>query len=235
MRPEFAEHVGNAAQIKKSGRWSALNTKIKRLAANPGKGNEWYVQLYGSLCFQVFSEYLSLEKDYMELCERDVSLLAWRGRNLLELFIWSKYFVRSRENARRLYEDAGRDVLDILSAFEKWGQTTVQPSEWIESFASEKENLAKRAAVDGIETLDGPYKRVADAARDCGTSSHFGVSYKMLSKFAHPTAMQILGVADEEKRTVQRDCFFSQGCLYFVGAFIALEGGASFVDASLTP
>jgi hypothetical protein len=46
----------------------------------------------------------------------------------------------------------------------------------------------------------------------------------MLSKFAHPTAMQILAAPDEVKVSVQEDLFFSQGCLFFTGAFEALEG-----------
>jgi hypothetical protein len=46
----------------------------------------------------------------------------------------------------------------------------------------------------------------------------------MLSKFAHPTAMQILAPPDEVKAVLQKDCFFSQGCLFFSGAFQALEG-----------
>ena len=230
MRPEFAKHVKSAAQIEESGRWSALNTKIESFAANPSKGNGWYVQLYSSLCFQNFSEYLLLKKDYTERHERNVSLLAWRARNLLELFTWANFFVKSRENARRLYEDAGRDHLDILDAFEKWGQVTEQSADWSQSFASGKEELSKRAAADGILTFDGPYKRVADAAQDTGVNLHFGVSYKMLSKFAHPTALQILGTAGDERRTLQRDYFFSQGCLYFVGAFYTLDEGASLAD-----
>ena len=53
---------------------------------------------------------------------------------------------------------------------------------------------------------------------------HFSLSYKMLSKFAHPTAMRILAPPDEKREALQRDCLFSHGCLFFTGAFNALEG-----------
>ena len=53
---------------------------------------------------------------------------------------------------------------------------------------------------------------------------HFALSNKLLSKFAHPTAMQILAPPDDAKTTIQKDLFFSHGCLFFVGAFTALEG-----------
>ncbi|PPD20547.1 MAG: hypothetical protein CTY30_04245 [Methylocystis sp.] len=144
----------------------------------------------------------------------------------MELSVWSTYFTKNKENARRLYEDAGRDVLDILSSFEKWGRATEQSSDWVMPLTGEMQNLSQRAAAQGIEILEGPYKRVAQAASDCGSgfSNHFSLCYKMLSKFAHPTAMQILGAPDEAKHALQRACFFSQGCLFFTGAFVALEG-----------
>jgi hypothetical protein len=45
----------------------------------------------------------------------------------------------------------------------------------------------------------------------------------LLSKWAHPTAMQMLGVVDEDQIRLQRECFFSMGCLHFTGAFMAVE------------
>jgi hypothetical protein len=223
VTPEFSRFVDDAAKIGTSGRWGAVNAAIGKLAANPGLDNEWYVQLFGSLCYQVFSEYRLLKNAYAEKRESDASLLAWRARNLLELSVWALYFTKSRENARRLYEDAGRDVLDILRAFEQWGRATAQSTDWLRPLTSEKQDLSQRAEAEGIETLEGSYKRVADAAKDCGFE-YYSLSFKMLSKFAHPTAMQIVGAPDEAKHALQRDCFFSQGCLFFTGAFVALEG-----------
>ena len=120
MDPEFSRLVDEAANIPTSGRWAAVNERIEHLSANPGVDNDWWVQLFGCLCFQVFSEYLSLKCAHQD--KRDEgSLLAWRARNLLELSVWCLYCSRSRENARRLYEDAGRDVIGLFSAFTKWG------------------------------------------------------------------------------------------------------------------
>jgi hypothetical protein len=230
VSPELAKFVTDAADIKTSGRWNDMNAKIERLAAKPGAGNEWHVQLFGSICYQVLSEYHRLERAYNAESE-NASLLAWRARNLLELSVWATYFVTSKEHARRLYEDAGRDVLDLVGAFEKWGKVTAQSSDWLAPLAAGKQDLSQRATADGIDTLEGSYKRVSDAAKDCGLSDHFAVSFKVLSKFAHPTAMQILGAPDEGRHALQRDCFFSQGCLFFTGAFVALEGEESVAFA----
>jgi hypothetical protein len=222
MDPEFSRLVDEAAAIAASGRWAAVNERIRYLAANPAADNLWWVQLFSSLCFLVFSEYLSLKRAHEE--KRDeVALLAWRARKLLELSVWCLHCSKSRENARRLYEDAGRDILGIFSAYTKWGAATAQDPEWVDRFTGAKREFSQRAASDGIATLDGPYKQVSDAAKESGIGDHFALSYRMLSKFAHPTAMQILAPLDEAKAAQQKDLFFSQGCLFFAGAFMALE------------
>jgi hypothetical protein len=205
-----------------------MNEKIVRLAENPGDGNAWQVQLLGALCFQVLSEYRRLQDAHA--AERtDPALLAWRARNLLELSVWSTYFARSRENARRLYEEAGRDAKNVLDVFERWGQGAGQSADWLSPIADGKDDLSRRAASEGIESLDGRYMRVEDAAGECGLKDMFKVMNKILSKFAHPTAMQILGIADVERQSLQRDMFYAQGCCFFLGAFSALENSVAFV------
>jgi len=182
--PVFSQFVADAANIKESGRWAAMNEKIVCLAKNPGVGNAWQVQLLGALCFQVLSEYRHLQGTYS--AERnDPSLLAWRARNLLELSVWSTYLARSRENARRLYEDAGRDAKNLLDVFEHWGEAAGQPIDWLSAIADGKNDLSRRAAGEGIGSLDGRYMRVEDAADECGLKDKFKTMNKMLSKFAH--------------------------------------------------
>jgi hypothetical protein len=223
MDPEFQRLVDAAAEVAASGRWSAVNERIKNLAANLGPDNDWHVQLLGCLCAQIFSEYLALKRAYADERERESSLLAWRARNLLELSVWSLYCAKDRAHSRRLYEDAGRDVLGIYSAFEKWGTATAKEADFLALFSTAKRELSSRAAADGIPSFDGDFKRVNEAAEEVGIGEHFRLSYKMLSKFAHPTAMRILAPPDQPRTALQRDCFFSQGCLYFRGAFDSFE------------
>ncbi len=129
MNPDFEKFIHDAAQIAESGRWDAMNKKIEILASNPGKDNDWYVQQFGSLVAQIFSEYLLTKHEFSTKRNGDASLLAWRARNLLELSVWCKYFATSKANARRIYEDAGRDAYDLFTAFEAWGNTTAQADE----------------------------------------------------------------------------------------------------------
>jgi superfamily II DNA or RNA helicase len=67
VNPEFAKFVNDAADIKTSGRWGAMNAKIERLAARPGAGNEWYVQLLGALPhpFHLYSMRQAIEEGFI--------------------------------------------------------------------------------------------------------------------------------------------------------------------------
>jgi hypothetical protein len=225
MDPEISRLIGGAADIATSGRWAAVNARIEALVANPGPDNAWWVRLFASLCSQNFSEYLLLKGAFENKQRDDQALLAWRARNLLELSVWSTYCAKSRDNARRVYEDAGRDIRGIFDAFIKWGAVTTQAADWLDPLATAKQALSDRARLlNGIESLEGSYKQVSEAAKECGIGEHFSLSNKMLSKFAHPTAMRILAPPDEARDALQRDIFFSNGCLFFTGAFVALEG-----------
>ncbi len=225
MDPEFLRLVEAAADISASGRWTAVNARIEALVANPGSDNAWWVQLFASLCAHNFTEYHSLKHAYENKQNDDAALLAWRARNLLELSVWSTYCAKNRACARRVYEDAGHDLCEIFDTFTKWGVATTQDSDWLEPLAEAKRNLSERALrLEGIDSIDGPYQQVRQAAKECGLGEHFNLSFKLLSKFAHPTAMQILAPPNEKSEQLQREMFFSQGCLFFTGAFNALEG-----------
>jgi hypothetical protein len=82
--------------------------------------------------------------------------------------------------------------------------------------------LFQRALGDGMESLEGPFD-VSAAALECGIGEQFSVSYRMLSKFAHPTAMQIVAAPDDAREALQRDVFYGEGCLFFCVAFNTLE------------
>jgi hypothetical protein len=171
------------------------------------------VEVFSSLCASLFSEYLALKR----ACEepRSVpSLIAWRARNLLELSVWSIYCSINSDNARRLHVDAGRDVLGIFGAFSKWSAATGREHIDVRTFDEAEHELLTRSAAQGIESLDGAYKSVSEAAKEIGMSEQFALSNKLLSKFAHPTAMQILSPPNDAKAAAQKDVFFTGGFVH---------------------
>ncbi len=221
MHTDFEQMVHLAGQISTSGRWDALNEKVRSLAQAPGLRPPWWIQVMGGLLSKVFIEYLSLKRSFDDMGEP--SLLAWRARNLLELSIWSQYCSKTEEHAHRLYEDAGRDEIGIYEEFFKWGTATSKEQDFLDLFSEASKNLEQRAMKEGISSLQGKFKEVADAAKELGMGHHYKVANRMLSKFAHPTALSILSLADEKTEQGQRELFFAFGCLFFVGAFTSIE------------
>jgi hypothetical protein len=223
MEPLFSRFVEEAAKIASCGRWTALGNKIEDLARKPVEGEAWRAQVFACLWFKLSSEYVLIKRDF-QLNERHNSdLLAWRARNLLELSVWCTYCTKSGDNAYRLYVDAGRDATDIYDAFAKWGSENSMDSSWLNPLAAAKQDIAQRAIACGVGSLKGRYKNVREAARECGLGGTFRPTYLTLSKFAHPTAMQIVFPSADAEKAAQRDFFFSQGCLFFGVAFEALE------------
>jgi hypothetical protein len=198
MHPEFARYVEMAADVATSGRWNEVNGVIERLCANPGSCEAWQLQVLTSLCSKVFREYLNLKRDYE--VGQDPPLLAWRARNLLELSVWAIYCSKDINNAREFYSDWGSDGIGILEAFANWGRQTGKDSTWLDRLEQTKQSLSVRAAGKGITPPTAKFTRVAAAAKT-----------------------SVLAPPDDAYNSIQRDLFFGQGCLYFIGAFEPLE------------
>jgi len=226
LESKIVESICEAEEIKASGRWAALNQKIEQLADNPNGYGSWQVKVFADLSFKNFSEYLALKKAYEDETEADLSLLAWRARNLLEVSVWSAYCASSEGNAWIFYEDAGKDILDLHDAYRKWGEAVSIATEWIVSIEKSKNSLADIAEKKGV-VLDGPYQRISKVAKQCNMEQHFKLSYKELSKFAHPTSMLILANYELGKIDGLKQHFYGDGCMFFVGAFNQLDGALS--------
>jgi hypothetical protein len=221
-RYDYAKTIADAELIRTGGRWEALNAKITAIAANPSLGNDWYLQTLAALAFHLFREYFGLEHAHREVGENDISIVAWRARNLLELWVWALYCTKTKENARRFYDDAARDILNVTADFKKRAARTEIVRELVERVTATEQRLHERAALEGVETLDGSYKQVREAARECGIESYYGLIFKIASKFAHPTAMLLLALPSRVEESM-REFFLGEGCVFFIGAFAALE------------
>jgi hypothetical protein len=162
-------------------------------------------------------EYHSIKDAYEN--KGSIALLAWRSRNLLELSMWSAYCARSRAHARRVYEDGLRDLHDILDAYQRWSVATGK-SAIHDQFASAKQDLAQRAKILDA-SLEGSYKKVSHAAKECGFKDDFEINYKLCSKFAHQSALRRFVALEAEDL---KDYFFATACISFAHAFNSIEG-----------
>ena len=220
MTSQFAE---KAATIRSSGRWGALNNKISLLGQNADDTNFWLISVYSGLLYRVLCEFDALERVYNENDSDDISLLSWRARNLFELSIWAIYVVGGENNARLLYEDAGRDGHDIINAFQSWGNRINLGSDWNDDLENSQETLIKNAQRVGVAEVQKTYTRMSKIAEQIGLQDHYSIVMKSLSKLAHPTALLIVGNISDKQMAVLRGSTYDQGCLFFLGAFEALE------------
>lgn len=53
--------------------------------------------------------------------------------------------------------------------------------------------MLQKAEADGFKTFGGGYTRVSEAAKTLGKGEDFKHFNKLLSKFAHPTALTLIG------------------------------------------
>ncbi len=154
--------------------------------------------------------------------QETVSGAAWNSRNLLELWVWLEFCATSRENARRFYEDALRDMQGLTDALSKLHALQGIPNE----FEASARMKIEKAAPDklGLDSLGGDYTRVTHAAKAVGLGDFFASNNRLLSKFAHPTAGLVLGIMQQTEAHRNLQATLTTSGLFFAGqCVIALE------------
>ena len=122
-----------------------------------------------------------------------LTLVAWHGRNLLELTIWTEYCLQSSENATRFAVDAVRDTDDLIQLV---GPNEIEANpetkKHIENFRLVRAGLAEEIT---SEDLSQRYTDVRNAAETIGKLSDYKRGMKVFSKWAHPTALAVMSGA----------------------------------------
>jgi hypothetical protein len=139
-----------------------------------------------------------------------VSMVAWLARNILELLVWVRYCSKSPELAQQFLTDALRDTIEALDVGTKLAQNPSQ-------FVAAKEGLITTATDDGYENLDHSFTLVSAAAKEVGAGDLFKTYNKLLSKFAHPTAMLVFSNSGETQEHMKKR-------FYEMAMFFALHG-----------
>jgi hypothetical protein len=112
------------------------------------------------------------------------------------------------------------DFLDAVEGLAKLGEKTdISISDLVQTT---RKRIANSAQSEGYEGLDESYQRVHEAAKQVGLAAFFRSTNKLLSKFAHPTAMMVFSLLDESSRT--------QFCEFFIvfGSVLCISSMAEF-------
>ena len=129
---------------------------------------------------------------------QSLPVLSLLVRNLLELRIWTEFCATSVENAKRFQLDAIRDADDLFKAINAIGAkypdvtNTAAHSQAMGIHGKYSEMRAKLEAALEPGELRGRYMDVRDAAEAMGKGAEYAYYSKVLSKFAHPTALVVM-------------------------------------------
>ena len=126
-------------------------------------------------------------------------MLAWSTRNLLELLIWTKYVLDSKDKAERFAKDWLLDAIDILAALRDWHISTGGKPEELSSTVTILHGLEEQRIEWGI--TGERFLRVGRIARELGFSEEYDFCFPICSKLIHPTSWSVLSM---EKKLDER-------------------------------
>jgi hypothetical protein len=136
-----------------------------------------------------------------------LAAVAWHARNLLELYVWAHYCRMSERNAKLFAEDASRDMVDVLTIafnFPTHLTTDTADTQTILREAQEAHGaIVKTANEHGFDAVDEEYKKVSAAAKEVGMGDLWKYLNKVLSKFAHPTALLVIAMPHAGERELK--------------------------------
>ena len=170
----------------------------------------------------------SVERNCRELLEAMVKdrlpAAAWIARNLLEVWVWVRYCGVSRENAWRFHEDALRDLKGLMESYKKGCDAMRIPDKTSALAAQRIQEVASKEL--GLEDISANYLTVSSAAKSPSVDlgERYGPFNQVLSKFAHPTAGLLHGIAHQPEACRQLQASFTTMGVYFTAQItLALE------------
>lgn len=203
-----------------------LNELLEKLDHSKGRVESWYADLVVKISLSIGR----VCNDLLKTSEQDaLPAAAWNARNLLELWVWTKYCSTSRNNAKRFHEDAVRDFMGLAAVHSRMCEVAGV----YDALGAVGQDKLRKIAADqlGLATIDANYTRVSEAAKSLGMESLYAAHNQFLSKLAHPTAGLVVGImhqSDDSLRGLQASCT-TMGLYYAGQCVIALEETVSAI------
>ncbi len=114
----------------------------------------------------------------------DLAVVAWLARNLVELRVWVEYCAMSEDNALEFSDDAIRDLVAL--------------NRKIPGLDDETRTRLEAAEAGLPRTKDShKFKEARDAAAIASLGEFYNTNVKILSKYAHPTALSVMAALGE--------------------------------------
>ena len=208
--------INKAISISTPSGYKDLNRKIKEFAEQASDENFWLEKVFSSLAYRNFNDFRKLTKIIEKNKDDDLPVIAYYSRNLLEVVIWTKFCFQSDKNARIFYSDAGRDADDLL-------KRNLEYSIDKEGTTAARKKLKKNAAKQNICDIEKRFTNIRKAVKEVGLNKQFLLQNKLFSKFAHPTALQIISPRSGQEAQDYANSFYIQACVNYSESIRVLE------------
>jgi hypothetical protein len=192
----------------------------------------WHWQVFAGLLISATSAQKHLRLGFEH---RDISHVCWAARTLLELFVWADFCRADKENARRFYQDAMRDLNGTMVTFQQLLDVidvTPEQRMMIDDTQEGSEDLSVRG---GLAPQNTKFTQVADAADKIGRGPWFRKANKILSKLVHPTAFAVVTAPTDGLSGGACEHLFMTGLYYALYVYDSINLFAKPLDTQELP
>ncbi len=158
------------------------------------------------------------------LKDRDIAYISWATRTLLELLVWTRYCVRSKQNTQRFYQDSVRDLAGALVAYRELASDKERFTDDQRVIIDDTETKAMALAASlGVSPLDAEFMPVHAAADEVGLGVDYRKANRILSKLVHPTAYMVCTSITDGLSGSASENFFMAGVDYALRVYAVLN------------
>lgn len=124
----------------------------------------------------------------------EADIIAWISRNLMELLFMLRYMYSSRERYDEVIKEQLKDLKEIENIISPNGAHSENVPEKVKAFHADMEKLWEAMRGYGVERddLKGP-QNARHYAKGAGLENDYKLSWKIHSKYVHPTSYVLFG------------------------------------------
>jgi hypothetical protein len=148
----------------------------------------WYRDLLACILIRCRTHFTHLSIAFQQPYQ--LEYIAWASRNLLELAIWAKYAITTKENAKRLNSDQANDLEDLLKGVVALAQKYTPQHQELDALKEQSAWIKDLKDEYGMDENDKRLN-VGKVAVELGMGGLFYNLNPLLSKLVHPTAFSI--------------------------------------------
>ena len=140
---------------------------------------------------------------------KDYRRLAWATRSLVELKLWTKYVLASKDNALALNREYDVDCSNLWALLKPALNTDAGQQLFAQIFPIPVSEMTTKVQqhLDSIGlTGDEDYMRMAQVAKEVGLAGEYRYTNAILSKFVHATGLSILVVPEQAQVMMSMNC-----------------------------